>query len=134
MKVVIVLLIVSLFLLSGCVSNTLPDSFTIDMTRDTTSSGATRITNAELVFENGIVVNGEYSYFVSGTGGPEYEINCEVNVENLEWIPADETSDCNSVSIPLTKEGLQEEIDSGEYVEVSELSECRHRKLCYTLS
>ncbi len=93
---------------------TLPDSFTMKLEGDFTSSGATRTYKSTLIFIDGKLVSGEANLFVGGCDGVNTTYDAKL-IDN-KWIDNKTNQLClidfnryNSV----TKEGLEENINLG---------------------
>jgi len=102
------------------------DSFTLILTVDATSSGGNRYITETLVFKDKQLVSAKYSYsfFRSSYGG----FSCIFSTAQLKWIGEDGCS--NIAAPPLTREAVEQKIQTGEYVSEKE---CHHLDVCYTL-
>ena len=128
MKYIFTLVVLAALLFTGCSasapdefvssdnSGKLPDSFMLKLSLDGTSSGASRLTTSELVFEDGKIVYGFVKYDVSTCMGEIYMRYCELEMGTLSWAGNETDKEfCSAVQHPLTKKEVQEKIDSGEY-------------------
>lgn len=108
----------------------LPPSFSMRVYGDFTSSGGSRVYEAILVAEGG-VLSGKERYRSSNGGGSVVTITCVI--KDGRWVLEDKSTDlCDSVlvSIPTTVYALNESIIRGELVAKET---CRHSTLCYEL-
>ena len=153
--VIIVVLVVAVIAIIFLTKNkvNLPDSFTINIAGDYTSSGADGEYSASLTFENGFLISGWQKYSHGGRldGGGFY---CVFNPDKKSWIgtikeykldesggviSSNETSDVDCGSIEnigvydiKTKEEMEEVIISSNLIEAAE-SSCPHSKTCYEI-
>ncbi len=107
---------------------TLPDSFTIKLTGDFTSSGAGRNYEATLVFVDKNLTEGEATYIVLGGNGVDKTIHAKI--VNGEWINTEDNKiweDHLKINL-ATKDGLENSINSDEIK-----SEPTFRSLSYEL-
>ncbi len=121
-------------------NNVLPDSFTLEMYTDSSSSsGAVRIFNGELTFKNSNLASGQESYYTVQGGGCAIE-DCKKNtiecvIKNGQWVDKN-GEECKVENfIALTKEGIEKQINAKEIVlseDFSNFSNC-HYKTCYRI-
>ena len=125
------------FLKDTYIQNTgnLPDSFTLKVSGDYTSSGAGRDYSAELVFDHNILISGSQSYAVTpgscpdGTLSPcNYKIECIV--ENHQWVDISSKKECTLSFSIYSKEVIEQRIKSGE---LKSMDKCNHRDNCYKI-
>lgn len=122
--------------------NKLPDSFTIKLYADFSSSGASRYYNAILTFQNNKLISGwEREEVWSGSGSHRiYE--CIVDPTSLTWIDKETSEECEIFKLfiteqygtefpPLQKELLEKEINSEEIIKPS--NRCFHGDICYEM-
>lgn len=123
------LLLVALLFLAGCTN--LPDDCIVNLYMDSTSSGGNREYNAELVFENGEIISGEQSYEFFRSVEESAFYRCELD-DTLIWV-RENNSYCAEIGtylidLPLTKEGVEDKIDSGEWKK-----SVQHGEISYTI-
>ena len=113
---------------------TLPSSFTMKITGNFSSSGASRSYESNLVFINDNLVSGASNYSSEDTYGKKINLECIAN--NQQWVDTKTNGICQINDhvgiIPLTKEGLENQIKSGEIKPVG--NTCGHNDMCYQLT
>ncbi len=103
---------------------------------DSTSSGATRIYNAEISFKNGKVKSGYELTFIGQGGGCQSDCDstkaCIINDGN--WINSLSSNReiCDS-NIPTNEKGLNKYILDNEIKKIKASEICTHYDMCYTL-
>jgi hypothetical protein len=110
----------------------LPNSVTIKIYGDWTSSGGGRLYDSTLIFVNGKLTNGWQKYDYSGGTGIENHYECIVDVNTLTWRDKTTLGACgyNSSFIPLDLAGLREKINSGD---IKPVDGCLHYDTCYKI-
>lgn len=97
----------------------LSDSFTISLREDDSSSGGSRYTNIQLIFQDRKLTSGWQKYESWPGSGAYYHIVCEweVNTSSLSWIDKNRSEGCvySPKNVPLTMEGLGEAISAHRY-------------------
>ncbi len=109
-----------MILLVGCADKGLPDSFTLKLFGDYTSSGGTRHYNAEIVFDDDQIVSAWQKYEAWEGSGDHKLYSCYLETGSNTWLDNQTDGECEQIpnylaDIPLTKQGIQQKIDSGEY-------------------
>jgi hypothetical protein len=117
-------------------NNTLPDSFTIEMYGNYSSSGADRNYSSELTFIDNKISSGFQNYKV-GEGSICKE-NCnritECVVKDQKWVDKFTGGECmiDTFSAPLTKEGIMQQIKEGKILLSENIYQC-HYSTCYKI-
>jgi hypothetical protein len=106
--VFLILVLSSSVFISGCAkTEKLPDSFVIKLYSDSTSSAASRESNARLVFNNGTLVDGYASYKSDDTNGVQVFQECVIDIATMRWVNATMESN-DSISIPVPFENCSD--------------------------
>ncbi len=136
---VLILLILILIVVLGLIytvypknQNILPDSFTINIYGDWSSSGGDRLFNSTLTFVNGKLTNGWQKYDYSGTTGIEKHYECIADVNTLTWRDKATLGDCGyktSVT-PLDLASLKQKISLEE---LKPADKCSRFDACYRI-
>lgn len=136
MKPYLFLLILLIILISGCISNlnknqnNLPNTFTINFYRDSTSSGGSRYYNSTLIFINNKLVNGWQNY-ESWSGIGRHDVYECMFSEATGWIDEEKRAcDYYELLLIYNKEQIQEKINSKE---LKPIDKCSHSDFCYEL-
>jgi len=116
----------------------LPDSFSMEMYGNYDSSGAGRTYQGELTFKNNEVISGSQVYIVGE--GRNCQDNCnrktECMVINQKWVDKNTGGGCtiDAFSTPLNKEGIIQKINESKFIQVEDLSNCKHAVTCYKIT
>jgi len=141
-KKIIGLIVVLIILIGGAYllgknskkDGVLPDSFTIEVRTDNSSSGADRKYDGELTFKGNKLINGFQNYYVGEGAG--CTVNCERTtkciIKNGEWAEISGGECKIEKFIPLTKGEIEQQILSKEIISSEDFSAC-HRLICYKL-
>ena len=110
----------------------MPDSVTLNIYGDWTSSGGNRLYNSTLIFVDGKLTNGWQKYDYSGGTGIEKHYECIIDVNTLIWRDKTTLGECeyNSSFIPVDLIGLRQKISQGE---IKSAEECLHGITCYQI-
>ena len=125
-----------LVFISGCIQNQqnssdLPSEFTITITQDSTSSGASREHTTILVFENNELIEGNERYAFSDS----YQTNSyECKYSKESWWEDEQGKQCKYEDFQLIteKEALQEKINDGQFL--SSQDTCPRGAFCYIIT
>lgn len=126
----------------------LPDTFSLHLVTDGSSSGGDRVTIADLKYGNSILVSGLATYIAHPNGGGEINYSCTyrdgkwTNTINSTKMEMNENKDDQFLSTaiqncshlpqyPLTVLELQTKIKNGEFAPQDEY--CGHGKTCYSI-
>jgi len=117
----------------------LPDSFTISLYGDFTSSGGSRYLHAELIFVDDKLVSGWKKFERYEGSGNNYVDECVADINSLTWVGVTNSTDFSVGNTPscsgsefLDKNELQGKIDSGELD--PDYASCPHATICYTIN
>jgi hypothetical protein len=113
-------------------STILPNTVTLSIYGDWTSSGGSRNYNSTLSFVDGKLTTGWNKYDAyPGTGG-ELHYECIVDINNLMWKDKNTSAACgyDSSSIPMDLVSLREEIKNGT---LKPAGICMHFDTCYEI-
>lgn len=130
MRVSLLLLVLVSIVLVSCanlfpllsVSREESDTFTVHVSSDGTSSGATRISEYNLSYREGKLIQGSF-YGLIHSGTERISEKCTYDTEFSNWMPISD-GDC-LLDVPLTTDGVYEKINSGEWK-----TECSHYTTC----
>lgn len=138
-KSMLFIFLVSLVIISGCIQNQqsskeiFPSDFTVEITNDQTSSGATRLYTLTLTFKNNELIEGNEIYHFSDS----YRINdygCKYNKES-GWVD-EQGRQCKYESFMyyITNKGqLDEGVTEGRLKEKGQ-QECQKFEFCYAIT
>ncbi len=128
---IVIVLLVLIYTLYPKNQSILPDSFTINVYGDWSSSGGDRLFNSTLTFVNGKLTNGWQKYDYSGTTGIEKHYECIMDVNTLTWRGKTTLDECGYPShIPLDLANLRQKISLGE---LKPDAKCSHYDTCYRI-
>lgn len=146
----ILLVIINIILISGCVKQgysgtmteqelVLPMSSILELSGDSTSSGASRLYNASLVFQKGQIASGwqRYEAWPSSPSYPSTIYECIIDINSSSWRKRETGGECkmeaqnpNLPSIPLTKSEVELMIISEK---IKPIDICSHFEICYSI-
>ena len=140
-KVILLVLIVALLGLVIFVlprihfnQNKLPNSFTLNVKGDYTSSGAERNYEGTLTFANNKLISGTESYSTWLGGGCQTDCNKKYKciIKDQQWIDAAGGGVCEiSNYIPLTRVEIEQQIKNGR---LKSFDNCGHLDTCYEIA
>jgi len=118
---------------TGSDNSEFPSTFTILISSDGTSSGATRLYKAGLTYKNNKLIFGWQKYF-HDSGSPTFPSGitdiCIADLETSSWKDPS-GSECDITrELPLDLIKLKEKINSEEF---KEIDECFHYDTCYEI-
>jgi len=143
--------VVFLLLLFASHEQRWPNSFTANLFSDATSSAASRVYNASMIFQEGKLVSGSQQYeswsgtthlicrarfdanSSSWTKSAEYSTR-EFASEEFEWRAAEVPSEaCDSVYVLATNKNELQKILSTELFQRMPVADCLHGEACYEI-
>ncbi len=116
-----------------CTTSVLSSFFKIKITKDSTSSGATRKFESILTFSNDELISGLQKYYVGEGGG--CTINCEHNyscvIKDQKWIDSTSGTQCTiNVYSSVAKSDIENDIKNKV---IKPVNECGHLDTCYEM-
>jgi hypothetical protein len=116
-----------------------PDSFTINATRSSSSSGGDRYYEGSVTFENGVAIKGFQNY-KTNPGSPNEKgvyihTSYECELDNGQWINTADRTTCNKGLLgggwlEPTKEGVDQQINNEE---LKSKDKCQRFDMCYEI-
>jgi len=113
--------------------NKLPNSFTLNVKGDYTSSGAERNYEGTLAFTNNKLISGTESYTTWLGGGCQTDCNKKYKciIKNQEWVDAVGGGVCEiNDYVPLTRDEIEQQIKNGQ---LKPFDNCGHLDTCYEI-
>lgn len=130
---IVLLLSVIAFLYVNFGQRIYSSSFTLKISGDYTSSGASRNYDASIVYKDGVAVSGTQTYFVGEGGGCQTNCNrtTTCNIVNQKWIDSISLEECSlGHNEYLSKAGVDAAIKEQK---LKPISNCGHLDTCYEL-
>ena len=109
----------------------LPPSFTLNLTKDDSSSGGTRSYVGTIVFANDALAKASEKYIGLPGSGKSQRFEYDCIAINGAWVGTTTPACKVPVAPPLTKDGVMEAIKSGA---MKPAASCVHGDLCYAVS
>ena len=112
----------------------LPNSFTIEVYSNSSSSGGDRNYNGELTFRNGKLISGFQNYNVlqGGICATNCERKTECIIKNQQWVEKNGGECTIKKYISLTKKEILQQIATKEIILSEDFNNC-HRLICYRI-
>lgn len=125
---VILLALLGTYLFWERSTSTLPETFTLQLGQDTTSSGGSRYTVASLSYVQGVLAQGTLVY----AHGRETTAVDSCTFEQSRWMTADGLPCAISfIEIPQTRKEVQILMDTKRIKPLGD--SCQHREVCFTV-